>query len=104
MPGLIEFVIPGGHKELHVVISVLAAVDPARARINFIAAVIERISDASGERGLGAFRPWRYVVPGRQAEIDEPAVIELQGSHDSSLPKPRVRNFPFWTGLGIRLA
>src|SRR5258707_15250550 len=48
VPGLIEFVIPGRHEELHVVVGVLSAVDPARARIDFIVSVVERISNAGG--------------------------------------------------------
>src|SRR5882762_9042133 len=65
VPGLIELVIPGRHEELHVVVSVLSAVDRARARIDFTVSVVERISNAGGERRLGAFRPGRYIVPGR---------------------------------------
>src|SRR5712675_2155437 len=48
VPRGIEFVIPGSHEELYVVVCVLSTVDPASARIDFIVSVVERISNASG--------------------------------------------------------
>ena len=68
VPGIVELVIPGTYKELHIVVSVLAAVDAARAGIDIIFAVVERVADTGGQRRLCASRPHCNVVPAVHAK------------------------------------
>ena len=87
VPRLIEFVVMSEHEMLHVVEGILAVVDAVHAGIEKIVAVVEGVTYARCEGGLGIVNPRSCVVAGLNAGLNQPMVVEFYCCQNSSLSK-----------------
>src|ERR1039458_6979767 len=87
VPRLAELVVPRVVEHLQVVVGVLTAVETVHTGVHIVVAVVERVAGAGRRGRLRVRGPGSHVMARGEPQLDQPVVIELDGTQDTRVGK-----------------